>query len=51
VWRNINANCTHCGIAIHAYGIYGSPPFSTNNHGTRIINTVFDNITKWKNAP
>jgi glutamyl endopeptidase len=51
VWRNINANCTHCGIAIHAYGIYGSPPFSTNNHGTRIINTVFQNITNWKNAP
>jgi glutamyl endopeptidase len=49
VWRRINANCTHCGVAIHAYGVYGSAPFSNNNHGTRIITTVFQNITKWKN--
>ena len=51
VWRRVNAKCTHCGVAIHAYGTYGSAPFRNNNHGTRIINTVFQNITKWKNAP
>jgi len=51
VWRKVNAKCTHCGIAIHAYGTYGSGPFKKNNHGTRIINVVFQNITKWKNAP
>ena len=51
VWRRVNAKCTHCGVAVHAYGTYGSGPFKKNNHGTRIINAVFQNITKWKNAP
>jgi glutamyl endopeptidase len=52
VWRNINENCTRCGIAIHAYGtIGGSPPYSNNNHGTRITDPVFQNLTTWKNAP
>ena len=52
VWRNVNDNCTRCGVAIHAYGTYGgSPPYSNNNHGTRINDQVFQNITNWKNAP
>jgi glutamyl endopeptidase len=38
-------------MAVHAYGTYGSPPFSTNNHGTRITQDVFNNLTAWKNAP
>lgn len=44
------AGCVQCAIAVHAYGIYGSPPFSTNNHGTRITSAVFNNLTAWKNA-
>lgn len=51
VWRNVDTTCQYCGIAIHAYGTYGSPPYSTNNHGTRITTAVFNNITNWKNAP
>lgn len=43
--------CGNCAMAIHAYGTYGSPPFSNNNHGTRIIKAVFDNLVKWRNAP
>ncbi len=45
------AGCGLCSMAVHAYGTYGLPPFSTNNHGTRIIKAVFDNLTAWRNAP
>ena len=45
------SGCGTCAMAVHAYGTYGSPPFSTNNHGTRITQGVFDNLTAWKNAP
>ena len=51
VWRNVNAACKTCGIAIHAYGTGGSGINATNNHGTRITAPVFNNITTWKNAP
>jgi glutamyl endopeptidase len=47
----IRAGCGICAMAIHAYGTYGSPPFSTNNHGTRITQTVFNNLIAWRNAP
>lgn len=49
VYRKINSCTTtgtpttgssHCAIAIHAYGLHGSSPHSTNNHGTRIENNV-----------
>ena len=40
----------NCAVAIHAYGTYGSAPFNTNNHGTRITSQVFNNLTAWKNA-
>jgi glutamyl endopeptidase len=43
--------CGVCAMAVHTYGTYGGPPFSTNNHGTRITQEVFDNLTAWKNAP
>jgi glutamyl endopeptidase len=46
----IRSGCGTCAMAIHAYGVYGSPPFSTNNHGTRITKDVFDNLTAWRNA-
>lgn len=39
------------GIAIHAYGLHGSAPHSTNNHGTRLASSVNSNLTAWKNAP
>jgi glutamyl endopeptidase len=45
------SGCGICAMAVHAYGTYGSPPFSTNNHGTRITQDVFNNLTAWKNAP
>jgi glutamyl endopeptidase len=54
VWRKIGTSCAACGVAIHAYGIYGpgAPTiYRTNNHGTRISTPVFQNITTWKNAP
>lgn len=43
--------CGICSMAIHAYGTYNGPPFSTNNHGTRITQDVFNNLTSWRNAP
>ena len=45
------AGCGICSMAVHAYGTYGLPPFSTNNHGTRITQAVFNNLTAWRNAP
>lgn len=53
VWYNrIGAGCSGvCAMAIHAYGVYNGPPFSTNNHGTRITQQVFNNLTAWRNAP
>jgi glutamyl endopeptidase len=43
-------NCGTCSMAIHAYGVHGSSPHSTNNHATRIVKAVFDNLVAWKNA-
>lgn len=50
VWYN-RTGCGACAMAVHAYGVYGSPPFSNNNHGTRITQAVANNLTAWKNAP
>ncbi len=44
------AGCGLCSMAVHAYGIYDRPPFSTNNHGTRITKAVFDNLNAWRSA-
>jgi glutamyl endopeptidase len=46
VW-NSTATCTTCGIAIHAYGVYGG---SSYNRGTRITEGAFNNLTNWRNA-
>jgi glutamyl endopeptidase len=53
VWRNVNSNCEFCGIGIHAYGVDGTDAglYGRHNHGTRITDSVFQNITNWKNAP
>jgi len=45
VW-NGGANCSPCGIAIHAYGV-GSNGY---NGGTRITESVFNNLSTWKNS-
>ena len=45
VW-NHGGSCTNCGIAIHAYGV-GSNGY---NGGTRITESVFNNLTTWKNS-
>jgi glutamyl endopeptidase len=39
-----------CAMAIHAYGLHGLSPHSTNNHGTRIVQAVFNNLVTWRNA-
>jgi glutamyl endopeptidase len=51
VWYSRSASCSPCVMAVHAYGVYGSPPYSTNNHGTRITQAVYNNLVSWKNAP
>jgi glutamyl endopeptidase len=45
-WRT----CFPCAAAIHAYGVYNGPPFSTHNHGTRITQQVFNLLISWRNA-
>jgi glutamyl endopeptidase len=44
------SGCGFCSMAVHAYGTYNGPPFSTNNHGTRITQPVFNNLIAWRNA-
>ncbi|GIJ79286.1 glutamyl endopeptidase [Micromonospora phaseoli] len=39
-----------CVMAIHAYGLHGSAPHSTNNHGTRITESVFNNLITWRDS-
>jgi glutamyl endopeptidase len=51
VYRPSGGGCTPCGHTIHAYGLHGAPPHSTNNHGTKIITAVFNNLLTWKNLP
>lgn len=56
VWQDRpigSAYCSNgpCAYAIHAYGIHGSSPHSNHNHGTRITQSVFNNLVYWKNLP
>ena len=39
LFRVTSTGCT-CAIGIHAYGLHGSSPHSTNNHGTRVNSAV-----------
>jgi glutamyl endopeptidase len=41
--------CGLCIGTIHAYGLHGSWPHSTYNHGTRIREAVFNNYQNWAN--
>jgi glutamyl endopeptidase len=45
VWNN-GGSCSTCGIAIHAYGVDSTG----YNGGTRITQSVFNNLTTWKNS-
>jgi glutamyl endopeptidase len=40
-----------CAYGIHAYGLHGLFPHSNYNHGTRIVQAVFNNLINWRNAP
>ncbi len=44
------SGCGYCSMAIHTSGLHGSSTHNTYNHGTRINNFVFDNLTAWKRA-
>jgi len=48
VYLKKDKKCNPCAMAVHAYGTYGSPPYSNNNHGTRITKAVYKNLQKWK---
>lgn len=41
----------NCSMAIHTNGLHGSSSHSEYNHGTRIVQPVFDNLFNWKNTP
>src|SRR5262249_32066594 len=40
----------YCTMAIHAYGLHGSAPHTVYNHGTRIVEPVFNNLRAWRDA-
>ena len=43
------ARCTGwCVMAVHAYGVYGTFPNSTYNHGTRVTKEVSDAFFAWR---
>ncbi|MFV0460532.1 MAG: trypsin-like serine peptidase [Actinomycetales bacterium] len=44
------SGCGYCSMAVHAYGLHGSWPHSSYNHGTRITQSVFNNYQAWKSA-
>lgn len=44
------SGCGQCSLGIHAYGVHGSSPHNANNHGTRITQSVFNNLVAWKDA-
>ncbi|WP_436638590.1 trypsin-like serine peptidase [Microbaculum sp. FT89] len=48
VYRRKRGCNSFCAMAIHAYGTYNGPPYSTNNHGTRINRAVYRNLRKWR---
>jgi glutamyl endopeptidase len=49
VYHNKSGCGAACGFAIHAYGTHGGSPHGNNNHGTRINQSVFNNLKNWKN--
>lgn len=48
----VGAFCTgRCAFAIHAYGLHNGGNHQFNNHGSRIVQAVFNNLIAWRNAP
>lgn len=47
VYQVNRPGCGMCAMAIHAYGLHGSAPHSNHNHGTRIVEAVFNNLLTW----
>lgn len=43
-------NCGICAMAVHAYGLYGRPPYADHNHGTRITQSVAQMFRNWSMA-
>lgn len=48
VWRYDGTN--RYILTVHAYGLYGSPPNSIANHGTRLNQDKYDRIPTWIGA-
>jgi len=52
VWQNRSSTASFCrgvcAMGIHAYGLHGAVPHSTNNHGTRIREAVHNNFCFWR---
>lgn len=56
VWQDRppgSAYCANgpCAYAIHGYGFHGTSPHSNHNHGTRITQSVFNNLITFRNMP
>jgi len=39
--------CGVCALAVHAYGLFGRPPYNRHNHGVRITREVFEQFQQW----
>lgn len=39
-----------CSMGIHTNGLHGDSPHNDYNHGTRIVEPVFNNLQAWKSA-
>lgn len=48
VYHNYSSSCSTCSTAIHSYGT-GQSPYPQYNSGTRITQSVFNNLVAWKN--
>jgi glutamyl endopeptidase len=42
IYYDRSSTCNPCGMAIHAYGLHGSYPHNTYNHGERITQSVYN---------
>lgn len=47
VYHNYSSSCSTCSTAIHSYGT-GQSPYPQYNSGTRITQSVFNNLVAWK---
>lgn len=47
VYHYYSSSCSTCSVAIHTYGV-GGDPYGQYNSGTRITQSVFNNLVSWK---